>query len=76
MGLDVLERPDVADPELADDEPRFAHYVDKTKMGDAVVYGTALVALCGYTWVPSRDPKKYPVCPECKEIYDAKPDDA
>jgi hypothetical protein len=22
-------------------------------------------------WVPNRDPKKYPVCPECKEIYES-----
>jgi hypothetical protein len=24
-------------------------------------------------WVPSRDPKKFPVCPECKEIYESLP---
>jgi Protein of unknown function (DUF3039) len=32
--------------------------------------GTPLVALCGKVWVPSRDPKRYPVCPTCKEIHD------
>jgi hypothetical protein len=37
---------------------------------DAMVNGTPVVALCGKVWVPSRDPKKYPVCPECKEIWD------
>jgi uncharacterized C2H2 Zn-finger protein len=21
-------------------------------------------------WVPSRDPEKYPVCPECKEVWE------
>ncbi len=31
--------------------------------------GTPVVALCGKVWVPGRDPKKYPVCPMCKEIY-------
>ncbi|MEP7333599.1 MAG: DUF3039 domain-containing protein, partial [Terracoccus sp.] len=25
--------------------------------------------LCGKIWVPNRDPQKFPVCPECKEIY-------
>jgi hypothetical protein len=25
--------------------------------------------LCGKVWVPSRDPQKFPVCPECKEIW-------
>jgi hypothetical protein len=34
-----------------------------------MVTGTPIRALCGKIWVPSRDPKKYPVCPECKEIY-------
>jgi hypothetical protein len=29
-----------------------------------------VVALCGKVWVPSRDPKKYPVCPLCKEIWE------
>ena len=29
-----------------------------------------VVALCGKVWVPGRDPKKFPVCPVCKEIYD------
>jgi hypothetical protein len=29
-----------------------------------------VIALCGKVWVPGRDPKKFPVCPECKEIYE------
>jgi hypothetical protein len=29
-----------------------------------------VIALCGKVWVPGRDPKKFPVCPVCKEIYD------
>ena len=29
-----------------------------------------MVALCGKTWVPSRDPERFPVCPECKEIWE------
>ena len=72
MSVETLEKIELSDPQLSDGEPKFAHYVDKKKMGDAIVYGTPMIALCGYTWVPSRDPKKYPVCPECKEIYDAK----
>ena len=27
-------------------------------------------ALCGKMWVPGRDPQKFPVCPQCKEIYE------
>ncbi|MEO8094890.1 MAG: DUF3039 domain-containing protein, partial [Pseudolysinimonas sp.] len=25
---------------------------------------------CGKVWVPGRDPEKFPVCPDCKKIYD------
>ncbi|MNW62908.1 hypothetical protein D3C74_410650 [compost metagenome] len=32
--------------------------------------GKPVIALCGKVWVPGRDPKKFPVCPTCKEIYD------
>jgi hypothetical protein len=30
--------------------------------------------LCGKKWVPSRDPKKFPVCPDCKRIYEGIPE--
>jgi hypothetical protein len=56
------------------DHERFAHYVQKDKIVDSAVNGTPVVALCGKIWVPSRDPKRYPVCPECKEIYESLPD--
>ncbi len=45
------------------DHERFAHYVQKNKIVESSVMGTPLVALCGKVWVPSRDPKRYPVCP-------------
>lgn len=51
------------------DHERFSHYVPKAKLTAAMVEGTPVVALCGKVWVPSRDPKRYPVCPECKEIW-------
>jgi len=55
------------------DHERFSHYVPKEKLVDAMVNGTPVVALCGKVWVPSRDPKRFPVCPECKEIYETVP---
>ncbi|ADG87651.1 hypothetical protein Tbis_0927 [Thermobispora bispora DSM 43833] len=55
------------------DHERFAHYADKNKITQSYVTGTPVRALCGKVWVPSRDPKKYPICPECKEIYDGLP---
>jgi hypothetical protein len=64
-------RPDVSHGD--GDHERFAHYVDKTKNVESRVTGTPVTALCGKVWVPSRDPKRYPVCPTCKEIYEHLP---
>jgi Protein of unknown function (DUF3039) len=59
-------------PSLDDgDHERFAHYVPKDKLTEAMVMGTPVVALCGKVWVPSRDPQRFPVCPECKEIWES-----
>ncbi len=52
------------------DHERLSHYVPKDKLMEAMVNGTPVVALCGKVWVPSRDPQKFPVCPECKEIWE------
>jgi hypothetical protein len=56
------------------DHERFSHYADRDKITEAMVTGTPVVALCGKVWVPSRDPKKYPVCPDCKRLFDMGPD--
>lgn len=53
------------------DHERFSHYVPKKKLTQALVTGTPVVALCGKVWVPSRNPEKFPVCPECKEIWES-----
>ena len=55
------------------DHDRFAHYVDKSKIVDSIVTETPLTALCGKVWVPSRSPKKYPICPICERLYDQLP---
>ncbi len=60
-------------PSTDGDHERFSHYVAKDKLVDAMVNGTPVVALCGKVWVPSRDPQRFPVCPECKEIYNMIP---
>ena len=81
MSTEVLPGSDVREdtgtvPDLSHgdgDHERFAHYVDKDKIVDSAVTGTPVIALCGKVWVPSRDPKKYPVCPACKEIYENLP---
>jgi Protein of unknown function (DUF3039) len=64
-----------ATPETA--EPNCAHIVKVApgesavaKVMEARIYGTPVEALCGFVWVPSRDPKTLPMCQECKSIYD------
>lgn len=60
-------------PTLDDgDHERFAHVVvPASAVTEAYVTGTTVTALCGKTWVPTRDPGRYQVCPTCKEILDA-----
>ena len=66
----VIERERV-DEQLQEpgDHERFAHYVRKNKIMESAMSGEPVVALCGKVWVPGRDPKKFPVCPTCKEIH-------
>ena len=53
------------------DHEKFSHFVPKDKLTEAMVMGTPVVALCGKVWVPSRAPEKFPVCPECQEIWES-----
>ncbi|MGI8492845.1 MAG: DUF3039 domain-containing protein [Acidimicrobiales bacterium] len=76
--------PVLGDPTLDGDHERMAHIVlegVKTDAGEFVSAGpsvvegmvnqTAVKALCGKIWVPGRDPKKYPLCPTCKDIAES-----
>ncbi|MGJ7440897.1 DUF3039 domain-containing protein [Aquipuribacter sp. MA13-6] len=69
-GTAVIEQERVVEPAEPGDHERFAHYVKKDKIVSSAVTGEALTALCGKVWVPSRDPKRFPVCPTCKEIFE------
>lgn len=69
-GAATIERETVQQPAEPGDHERFAHYVKKDRIMESALEGDAVVALCGKVWTPSRDPKKFPVCPECKEIYE------
>lgn len=69
---DTLTRPEEETYEPGDHE-RFAHYVRKGQDVQAMFSGTPVVALCGKKWIPSRDPKNFPVCPMCKEIFESMP---
>jgi len=68
-GTGVLEREELREAEPGDSE-RFSHYVKKDKIMSSALSGQPVVALCGKVWTPGRDPKKFPVCPRCKEIYE------
>lgn len=63
----ILEREETSEDD--GDADRFAHYVRKDKIARSQASGRPVIALCGKVWTPKRDPSKYPVCPECKEIY-------
>ena len=73
-GTDLLEKElqELIEKELTEDgdHDRFSHYVQKDKILESAVTGKPVIALCGKIWVPGRDPEKFPVCPDCKKIYD------
>jgi Protein of unknown function (DUF3039) len=69
-------RPDIEEV-VEPGEPVQAHIVKvgpdesaAAKVLEARIYGTPVEALCGFVWVPSRDPKQLPLCEECKSIYE------
>ena len=70
-GLIVDER--VEEQVEPGDHERFAHYVQKDKIVESAVMGAPVVALCGKVWIPNRDPGKFPVCPQCKAIFEGLP---
>jgi hypothetical protein len=70
IGPDLVEatRPVTTDE---GDHDRMAHIVlPASAVTEALITGSPCTALCGKTWVPSRDPKRYPVCPTCREIVE------
>jgi hypothetical protein len=54
-----------------EEENRFAHYAEKVSVTEGYVLGTPVLAVCGKLFIPSRDPKKFPLCPICKKISEA-----
>lgn len=66
----VIEREELQQQVEPGDSERFSHYVRKEKIMESAMTGEPVIALCGKVWTPGRDPEKFPVCPECKEVYD------
>jgi hypothetical protein len=60
-------------------EPRMAHIVPPkdgveaaVRVMEARMEGTAVEALCGHVFIPSRDPKALPPCGKCLLIFESK----
>lgn len=81
---DVSTAPVRSDPLLDGDHERMTHIVLEgftpdegdfistgPSVAEGIVNGTAVRALCGKVWVPGRDPRKYALCPTCREIAEA-----
>ncbi len=67
MSAELLDRPALTQP--GSGNPKVTHLVrNPGAVAEAYVMGTELVALCGYRWVPSRDPHGLPLCRQCKTI--------
>ena len=66
----TIEREELREELEPGDRERFAHYVRKEKIMESALSGEPVIALCGKVWVPGRDPNKFPVCPDCKAIYE------
>jgi hypothetical protein len=82
MATSTSGSPQVTDPILEDEDPIFSHIVGPdyddagnkiqgaAKVTQAMIDGTPVTALCGYVWVPSRDPGRHPLCERCKAIVE------
>lgn len=71
--------PNITDPNLKEEDPDEAHivgplYTDTgkisgaTRITEAIFEGTPIEALCGYIWIPSKDPFPLPLCKACEAL--------
>ena len=70
FGLDVDTDNRISSTDNGDHD-RFAHYVHEDDMMNGLVFGKAVMALCGKVWVPQEDGSKYPMCPACNEVFNS-----
>jgi len=68
----VVEEDTITRPLSTDggDHDKFAHYARKSDITSSAVNGHEVVAICGKRWVPTRAADGFPVCPDCKRIYE------
>lgn len=72
MGVDLSPLLDKGDTNEASDVAHIINqYLSGNSIADAAVFGQEVVALCGYRYIPTRDPYKLPVCKACKVALEA-----
>jgi len=64
----TIDREVIATTDDGDHEKQSHVVVPANAVTKAIIEGTPVTALCGKTWVPTRDPKKYPLCQTCQDI--------
>lgn len=57
-----------AEEEQDTDNAKVAHIVSKEDQMIGYIEGVPIKALCGATFVPTRDPNNYPVCEKCLNV--------
>ncbi|HEY2272669.1 MAG TPA: DUF3039 domain-containing protein [Jatrophihabitantaceae bacterium] len=69
---DVKEKPAPSNSDTDEGDDLF-HYVPKAKIVESAVTGALVQAICGAVFPVTKAPKPgSPVCPRCKELYDAR----
>lgn len=53
-----------------DEDDEYSHYAKREDIMMAMVEGTPITALCGKTWIPSKNPEGRPLCGTCKRLME------
>ena len=56
--------------DIDNDEPQLTHITRSDESMRGYIEGHEIRALCGFEFVPTRDPNRYPICVECKSILE------
>ena len=70
MSAAVLEVPVTTGTDDDDVRTHIIHAPDgnaEALVTEARIYGKEVTAVCGYRWVPARDPERHPLCERCVE---------
>lgn len=52
-------------------EEGFAHYAESASVTEGYILGKLVLAICGESFIPSKDPLKLSICPKCKELAES-----